>query len=371
MSHRCRSPLSLPERVARGCPWPGRATLLLALLAPCAFAQVPPPSSPQPSPAPAAPQTAAPRPPEAKPVESKPAESKSTPAPRRRADAGPRPGLADAVVLRDGTLLRGTLLRVEQGNYVLLLGIEGVRTIPWRVVERIESAAEANAAGASGSTFAGSSGAPLLAPCCADEGPPSTRRAAEDAWADVSLGWDLRAEGVALFKRYTVADRAVWYGGEGYGAGASLSLHLRGPAWLGAGSAARWAELELGGSNSFHSVSWREGAAFETDFMQNQSSLIVGAHFASGRWSQAGRPSWSGLVFGVAWLPTYVRFFGSKDFDSTGAFHPAGLRMTADWGRVSPGRKGRLPGVRAFITWLPYVGQLPTSVSFGLGMVFY
>ena len=45
--------------------------------------------------------------------------------------------------------------------------------------------------------------------------------------------------------------------------------------------------------------------------------------------------------------------------------------MTADWGRVSPGRKGRTPGVRAFITWLPYVGHLPTAVSFGLGTVFY
>jgi hypothetical protein len=270
------------------------------------------------------------------------------------------------VVLRDGTLLRGTLLRVEPGNYVLLLGIEGVRTIPWRVVERIESAADQGSV-----TAPRDPSVQLLQPCCADEGAQSTRRAPEEVWADVSLGWDLRAEGVALFKRYTVAERAVWYGGEGYGAGASLSLHFRGPAWLGAGSAARWAELELGASNSFHNVSWREGAAFETDFMQNQTSLIIGAHFASGRWSQAGKPSWSGLVFGVAWLPTYVRFFGSRDFDATGAFHPAGLRMTADWGRVSPGRKGLLPGVRAFITWLPYVGQLPTAVSFGLGTVFH
>ncbi|MEY2933475.1 MAG: hypothetical protein RL033_4224 [Pseudomonadota bacterium] len=328
--------------------------------------------------------------PEAKSPEAKPAEAKSPPSsvskpppteskpavPRRRAGpaatAGPRPGLADTVVLRDGTKLRGTLLRVEPGNYVLLLGIEGVRTIPWRVVERVDSSTDAEiAAGNGSSAVAVQSHVSLLAPCCADEGAEDSRRAPEAAWADVSLGWDLRAEGVALFKRYTVADRGVWYSGQGFGAGASLSLHLRGPAWLGAGSAARWAELELGASNSLHTVSWKEGAELETEFLQNQSSLIVGAHFASGRWSEAGRPIWSGLVFGVAWVPTYVRFFGSRDFDPTGAFHPAGLRMTVDWGRVSPGRKGRMPGIRAFITWLPYVGQLPTAVSFGLGTVFY
>lgn len=356
MSHRRHSPLSCCAA----------ALGALALLAPVALAQPAPPAQSGTA------QPSRPRAPESKSVESKPAERElaaSKPPPARRhagAEQGPRPGLADAVVLRDGSVLRGTLLRVEPGNYVLLLGIEGVRTIPWRGVERVESAAEANSA-----ALASEPPVQLLAPCCADEAPASTRRAPEEAWADISLGWDLRAEGVALFKRYSAAERAVWHGGEGYGAGASLSLHFRGPAWLGAGAAARWAELELGASNSFHSVSWREGAAFETDFMQNQSSLIAGAHFASGRWSQAGKPSWSGLVLGVAWLPTYVRFFGSKDFASTGAFHPAGLRLTADWGRVSPGRKGRMPGVRAFITWLPYVGHLPTAVSFGLGAVFY
>ena len=77
------------------------------------------------------------------------------------------------------------------------------------------------------------------------------------------------------------------------------------------------------------------------------------------------------MVVGVAWVPTYVRFFGSTDFDSTGKLHPAGLRMTLDWGRISPARKGRVPGLRAAFTWLPYVGDLPTLISFGLGAVFY
>jgi len=45
--------------------------------------------------------------------------------------------------------------------------------------------------------------------------------------------------------------------------------------------------------------------------------------------------------------------------------------LSVDWGRVSPTSKGLVPGLRAFLTWLPYVGSLPTSVSAGVGCVFY
>ena len=348
--------------------------LLSALLAAPAGAQTPPPPastapSTKPGPPPPAPSAAKPSPPAAAPATAK--SSPPARAPRRapqRPEPGPRPGLADSVWLRDGTRLRGTLLRVEPGNYVLLLGIEGVRTIPWRVVERVENAAESRANAGKGD---GQPGVALLAPCCGDELADDDSIAAEDAWANLSLGWDLRAEGASLFKHYTVAERGVWYGGEGWGGGASISLHFRGPAWLG-GGASRFADFELGVGDSLHSVSWKEGTEFQTDFLENETSLIIGAHLGAGHWSPAGGGApWSGVVVGIAWVPTYVRFFGSTDFDSTGKFHPAGLRMTLDWGRISPTRKGRVPGLRAAFTWLPYVGDLPTLISFGLGAVFY
>jgi hypothetical protein len=287
--------------------------------------------------------------------------------PAAPAQPGPRPGLADSVWLRDGTRLRGTLLRVEPDNYVLLLGIEGVRTIPWRIVQRVENAAEARAAAGRAEPSVA-----LLAPCCADELASEAVRPAEDAWADVSLGWDLRAEGVSLFKHYTVADRGVWYGGEGWGGGASVSLHFRGPGWLVPGTASRWVEFEIGGGNSLHSVAWKGATEYRTTFLENQTSLILGAHLASGHFRpEGGGAPWSGLVVGLAWVPTYVRFFGSTDFDAAGKFHPGGLRATLDWGRIAPTRKGRVPGLRAAFTWLPYVGDLPTALSFGLGAVFY
>ena len=281
------------------------------------------------------------------------------------AAAAPKPGLGDSVWLKDGTQLRGTVLRVEKGNYVLLLGVEGVRTIPWRTVSRVESANERAASAAEASSV----GPP--APCCTEDvlyeeepGPGA------DDWAAVSLGWDLRAEGVSLFKHYTVGGQSAWYGGEGWGGGGSLSLHFRGPASLGGSTTVRWTEFELGVTDSIHSVSWKEGAPNETEFTQNQLSLILGAHVASGRWGSAGSP-WSGVVFGLAWLPTYVHLFGSSDFDATSQLHVAGMRVTVDWGRVSPTKKGLVPGMRASLTWLPYIGNLPTALSLGLGVVFY
>ena len=332
------------------------------------------PAKPSAAPAPAKPSAA----PEATPANAKPGAPPASAKPNtparaarhasQRPEPGPRPGLSDTVVLRDGTRLRGTLLRVEPGNYVLLLGIEGVRTVPWRVVDRVENSAEPRT-GASKSE--GDPGVALLAPCCGDELADEETIAAEDAWANLSVGWDLRAEGASLFKHYTVDDRGVWYGGEGWGGGGSISMHFRGPAWLGGGSS-RFAEFELGVGDSLHSVSWKEGTEFQTDFLENETSLILGAHLGAGHWNPAGGSApWSGVVVGIAWVPTYVRFFGSTDFDSTGKLHPAGLRMTLDWGRISPTRKGRVPGLRAAFTWLPYVGNLPTLISFGLGAVFY
>jgi len=310
----------------------------------------------------ALPRLAAAQPSSAAPSSAAPSNSASSSA----VASAPKPGLGDSVWLKDGTRLRGTVLRVEKDNYVLLLGVEGVRTIPWRNVSRVENAndpthSEAEAASAT-----------PPAPCCTDdvlnEAEPES---GAERWAAVSLGWDLRLEGVSLFKHYTLGGQGTWYGGEGWGGGGSLSLHFRGPASLGGGTAVRWAEFELGVTDSIHSVTWKEGAPYETKFTQNQLSLILGAHIASGRWGSAAGSPWSGVVFGLAWLPTYVRFFGSGDFDATGQIHPAGIRATVDWGRVSPTKKGLVPGMRASLTWLPYIGNLPTAVSLGLGCVFY
>jgi hypothetical protein len=191
------------------------------------------------------------------------------------------------------------------------------------------------------------------------------------AWPGVSFGWDVHAEAVSMFKHYTIGDRGAWYSGQGGGGGATASLHFRPPAAL-TGSALNWIEFELGVGNSTHFVRWEEGerARPHTDFVDNQTSAILALHVATGRWTGSRAP-WSGAVLGLAWMPTYVHFFGNDDFASGGKLHHAGLRVSVDWGRVSPTAKGRVPGLRAFLTWLPYIGSLPTAVSAGIGCVFY
>jgi hypothetical protein len=203
-----------------------------------------------------------------------------------------------------------------------------------------------------------------------DSGPLDETRL--ESWPGVSFGWDVHAEAISLFKRYTIADRGAWYSGQGAGGGLTASLHFRPAAALSSGSL-RWVEFEFGVGNSAHFVRWEEGERErpQTDFVDNHTSLIIGAHIASGRWPNSADDPWSGAVFGVAWVPTYVHFFGSDDFVSGGKFHHAGVRVSVDWARVSATAKGRVPGLRAFLTWLPYIGSLPTVVSAGVGCVFY
>jgi len=193
-----------------------------------------------------------------------------------------------------------------------------------------------------------------------------------DRWPGVSLGWAIHAEAISLFKHYDIGDSAAWYSGQGAGGGISASFHFRPPAALSSG-VLRWIEFELGAGNSTHWVRWEEGegARPDTDFISNQTYGIIGVHVASGRWSSTSGEPWSGAVLGLAWVPTYVHFFGNDDFESGGKLNHAGMRLSVDWGRVSPAAKGFVPGLRAFLTWLPYVGSLPTAFSAGVGCVFY
>lgn len=205
------------------------------------------------------------------------------------------------------------------------------------------------------------------APDSGREGPAPIER-----WPGASFGWDVHAEAISLFKHYTIGESGAWYSGQGAGGGVSASLHFRPPAAHAAG-VLRWIEFELGAGNSTHWVRWEEGegARPETDFVSNQTYGILGIHIASGRWLGDGSEPWSGAVLGLAWVPTYMHFFGNDDFGSGGKLNHAGLRLSVDWGRVSPTAKGLVPGLRAFLTWLPYVGSLPTAVSAGVGCVFY
>ena len=74
-----------------------------------------------------------------------------------------------------------------------------------------------------------------------------------------------------------------------------------------------------------HWVRWEEGEGARpgTNFVANQTYAIIGAHLASGRWSGAAGEPWSGAVIGLAWVPTYVYFFGNNDFTSGGKLNHA------------------------------------------------
>jgi hypothetical protein len=270
----------------------------------------------------------------------------------------------DTVVLRSGDAVQGTILSEDPGRHVILLEERGVRTIAWDDVQQILR------------SIPGPPPVRALAPHESAQNALDTGRTAplpELAWAGVSLGWDARVEGSALLKSYAAGGAgAVLSAGGGVGASVSASLHFRAPATVLDGGGTSWLDFELGVGDAIRRDYWNEGAGLSTAFFENETSAIVGAHLARGRFQGLAHPvRWSGLVLGMAWVPTYVHFLGGSTFAAGGRLNPAGLRWTLDWGDVARTGIGRVPMVRLFVTWLPYVGALPTALSAGMGCVFF
>jgi hypothetical protein len=282
--------------------------------------------------------------------------------PESRSPSTPSEG-RDVVELRDGSSVRGTILREEPGRFVIVLSGLGTQTIAWQDVRRVVAGAVGSdpiAAGAEPSPSAPQN--EVLGP---DE--------AGGAWAGLSLGWEARLDANVLLKRYSIAGGGgEWAGGPGGGAGASVSLHFRTPAAIDDRHRAAWMDFELGVGDVLHVQDWNDGIGRPTAFLENETPVIAGVHFATGVITPSRRgPEWSGIVLGIAWVPTYAYFFGSGNFGAGGRFDPAGIRLTLDAGRVRRSDVGHVPMIRVVFTWLPYAGDGPTTLGAGVGCVFY
>jgi hypothetical protein len=198
-------------------------------------------------------------------------------------------------------------------------------------------------------------------------------RAASKRIAGVWLGGDIWADANVLLKHYTLTDgSSAWSSGAEVGAVASVSLHFRGPPAIDEDGGASWLECELGVGAGAHDGFWKVYGGASAGLVDGEIPLVVGLHYAIGHL----RPTltgviWSGTLLGVAWVPTYVNFFGQGGSPSRGALNPAGIRLTADVGRLSVGRGGLMPMLRLVVGWLPDVGPLPTTFDAGVGCAFY
>jgi hypothetical protein len=216
-----------------------------------------------------------------------------------------------------------------------------------------------------------SDAAPASATSPVEQPPDSVEPAAPGLRAGASVGIEVRAEAAALLKHYALAGGgSEWLGGPGGGARLALSGHFRPPADV-MDDSARWLDFEVGAAEALHAISWSWGGTSATTLAESETSIEFAIHYATGtvRRGQAGASDWAGVSLGVAWLPTYVYFFGTSTTASGGQVNPAGLQLTADWGLV--GASGRASMVRLAFTWLADVGAVPTALGLGVGYVYY
>jgi hypothetical protein len=277
---------------------------------------------------------------------------------------------ADVVFRRDGTSVAGVILRQEIGQGVVVLGADGAITIPWEDIDHVVTSASPARAPTDTSTPTYEStgkGSPATSERGADF------RAASKRIAGVWLGGDVWSDANVLLKHYTLTDGAsAWSSGADVGALAFVSVHFRGPPVVDEDGETNWLECELGIGAGAHDGFWKAYGHASVGLVDGETPLAFGLHYAIGHLHPARDDvSWSGALLGLAWVPTYVNFFGQGGAPSRGALNPAGIRLTVDIGRFSVGHGGPMPMLRLVAGWLPDVGLLPTMFDAGIGCAFY
>jgi hypothetical protein len=265
---------------------------------------------------------------------------------------------ADIVQLRDGRALCGTVVHQERDRYVIIVTADATRTVSWDDVQCLTSNTRA------------AQPEPTRARAASVE-TGAMRAEPEPHWGGLALDWDIRLIGSGLWKRYADRGVAAWSWGAGGGVGLGTALHLRTAAALNRSRGISWFDFELGITDAVSFGNWRQVNRSAAAMVEQDTSLVLGTRLALGKTQTiAGVQHWSGVMVGIAWIPTYVDFFGSA-ITSKGTINPAGIRLTADFGSAAGPDLGHSPLLRIALSWLPYVGHLPTALSIGVGLVFY
>jgi hypothetical protein len=102
-----------------------------------------------------------------------------------------------------------------------------------------------------------------------------------------------------------------------------------------------------------------------------QAPLVVGGHVGLGGFD--GAASWSGIVLGAAWAPSFS-YVDASDIDAVSDFNYLGFELTADFATLSATLESyaQEPHFRIFGFVLPPVGSdSPWIAIAGVGIVWY
>jgi hypothetical protein len=249
----------------------------------------------------------------------------------------------DAVSLRDGGAVCGTIVYRDEGRSLIIVSAHQNRAIQWAEIACIASSADAAPPPAAA---APQPQPPLAAPVDVPVVEPELASPRQ-----LALEWDVRVTGLALSKHYTQRDQAAWSWGMGAGLGFGAALYY---AMHSPSGAIEGYGFELGISGTVAYASWAELNAGSATLIEQDLSLRLGARLALS----------PGVVIGAVWLPTYVDFYG-RHVSSRGTINPAGMRFSLDLGSLE-----NVFGLRIALAFLPYVGRLPSMLGLSVGMVF-
>jgi hypothetical protein len=279
----------------------------------------------------------------------------------------------DAVELRDGSVLCGTIVFKDDGHSLLVIDdAHRSRSVTWDDIACLDQHAvgteppvaapdaSSQAAGAkesAGLDHEGSAPREKVAPPVAAE---------DDSLADDEPGqrrlwleWDVRVAGTTVWKRYVERNHAAWSWGMSGGLGFGATVHY-GLGMTGGLGPLYWADLELGIAGTVTYGTWNQINAGNASMIEQDLSLRVGTRF------RLGGPT-SGVVASISWLPTYVDFYG-RQIKTPGTINPLGMRLALDLGG-NPGYR-HTTVFRMSLAFLPYVGRLPSMfvVSAGIAL---
>jgi hypothetical protein len=309
-------------------------------------------------------------------------------------------GEPDTVVLKGGAILRGTILRVVEGEVVVIETAKGREFIRWREVEEV-----ARGDGARGQK-------PRLeltrksAMLTVDLDESEERRQAWKRRGGVLPSFELRAIGTGvIFPERQVSLTATctsltsassggttrsssvqdWAAGGGIGGRIGL-LFLKTPTpgessglfalRLGSGIDASFLSLsQTTTSTQTHRTenSFCVSQAYSSETYTSgtmQLPLNVGLSFGLGGFG--GSDSWHGVVVGLSYAPSYSYSFGPQG--GTGSFNHLGFEVTLDITSVEAlvDRLARQAQFRVSGFFLPPIKQdFPWVFSLGLGAVWY
>lgn len=328
------------------------------------------------------------------------APAESTPAPPAQTEAAkPAAGVAekDLVELKDGTIVRGRILRLEPGKFVVIRGDDGgEQTFAWDEIKRTKRAGS-SADEASSKVETSSTGFVV-------SGSLDESEARRQAWlrrGGSLVSYEVRANATGIllpeqqFRSACVGSRGVFFseetspyrgGGGGGGLGGrvaymNLALPKSGSTWTafrvgtGVDLGFTYVGVPVGfpigtcprsGSYDGGEMRWEGASLFQMAVPVN-----IGGHLGLGGFGSGNK--WSGVVVGVAYAPSFSLTKVDKG-DAQTNFNWAGFELTLDVTSLEAAVAGYSKPAHfrlAFFVLPPVKSDMPLIGSVSFGAVWY